>query len=106
MLHNRISISEDLLTDPKWASARDVVAQLGMRSCWSVPIQDSHSREALGTFAMYRAMPASPTPEDLRVVTAAARLAGNAIERLRSAQHARDFEERFALAERAAEFGI
>jgi len=106
VLHNRISISEDLLTDPKWASARDVVAQLGMRSCWSVPIQDSHSREALGTFAMYRAMPASPTPEDLRVVTAAARLAGNAIERLRSAQHARDFEERFALAERAAEFGI
>jgi hypothetical protein len=86
VLHNKISISEDLLIDEKWASARDVVAQLGMRSCWSVPVQDSHTREVIGTFAMYRAVPASPTPEDLRVVTAAAQLAGNAIERLRWAQ--------------------
>ena len=106
VLHNKISISEDLLIDEKWASARDTVAQLGMRSCWSVPVQDSHTREVIGTFAMYRAVPASPTPEDLRVVTAAAQLAGNAIERLRWAQRARDFEERFVLAERAAAFGI
>jgi signal transduction histidine kinase/CheY-like chemotaxis protein len=106
VLHNEISISEDLLTDPKWASARNAVAQLGLRSCWSVPIQDSHTRDVIGTFAMYRAVPASPTPEDLGVVRTAARLAGNAIERLRWAQRARDFEERFALAERAAAFGI
>jgi signal transduction histidine kinase/DNA-binding response OmpR family regulator len=106
VLHNKISISEDLLIDEKWASARGAVAQLGMRSCWSVPVQDSHTREVIGTFAMYRAVPASPTPEDLRVVTAAAQLAGNAIERLRWAQRARDFEERFVLAERAAAFGI
>ena len=106
VLHNQISISEDLLTDPKWAAARDAVATLGLRSCWSVPIQDSSSGDVLGTFAMYRAAPARPTPEDLRVVRAAARLAGNAIERLRWAQRARDFEVRFALAERAAEFGI
>jgi len=106
VLHNRISISEDLLTDPMWAAAREDVARLGMRSCWSVPVQDSHTREVIGTFAMYRAVPAKPTSDDLRIVTAAARLAGNAIERLRWAQRARDFEQRFALAERAAEFGI
>jgi signal transduction histidine kinase/CheY-like chemotaxis protein len=106
VLHNQISISEDLLTDPKWAAAREAVATLGLRSCWSVPIQDSTSGDVIGTFAMYRAQPASPTPDDLRVVRAAARLAGNAIERLRWAQRARDFEARFALAEHAAEFGI
>jgi signal transduction histidine kinase/CheY-like chemotaxis protein len=106
VFHKRISVSEDLLTDPKWASAREAVQQLGFRSCWSVPIQDSHTGDVIGTFAMYRAVPASPTPEDLRVVSAAARLAGNAIERLRWAQRAREFEERFALAERAAGFGI
>jgi signal transduction histidine kinase/CheY-like chemotaxis protein len=106
VFHNRIAISEDMLIDPKWASAREQVAAIGLRSCWSVPIQDSHTRDVIGTFAMYRAVPASPTPEDLRVVIAAARLAGNAIERLRWAQRARDFEERFALAERAAAFGI
>jgi signal transduction histidine kinase/DNA-binding response OmpR family regulator len=106
VLNNRISISEDMLIDPKWASARELVGSLGLRSCWSVPIQDSHTREVIGTFAMYRAVPTSPTPEDLRVVIAAARLAGNAIERLRWAQRARDFAERFALAEQAARFGI
>ena len=106
VFHKKITVSEDLLTDPKWASARGAVEQLGLRSCWSVPIQDSHSGDVIGTFAMYRTMPASPTPEDLRVVGAAARLAGNAIERLRWAQRAREFEERFALAERVAAFGI
>jgi signal transduction histidine kinase/DNA-binding response OmpR family regulator len=106
VFNNRISISEDMLIDPKWASAREQVAVIGLRSCWSVPIQDSHTREVLGTFAMYRAVPARPTPEDLRVVETAARLAGNAIERLRWAQRARDFAERFALAEKAAGFGI
>ncbi len=106
VFHNKITVSEDLLIDPKWAAARDDVKKLGLRSCWSVPIQDSQTGDAIGTFAMYRAVPASPTPEDLRVVVAAARLAGNAIERLRWAQRAREFEERFALAERAAGFGI
>jgi len=106
VLHNQIAISEDMMTDPKWASALDGVRKSGLRSCWSVPIQDSDRRDVIGTFAMYRAMPTSPTPDDLRVVRAAARLAGNAIERLRWAQKARDFEARFALAEHAAEFGI
>jgi PAS domain S-box-containing protein len=106
VFNNRISISEDMLIDPKWASARERVVAIGLRSCWSVPIQDSHTRDVIGTFAMYRAVPASPTPEDLRVVETAARLAGNAIERLRWAQRARDFEQRFALAEKAAGFGI
>ena len=106
VLHNRITISEDMLIDPKWESARDGVRAVGLRSCWSVPIQGSETREVIGTFAMYRTVPASPTPEDLRVVSAAARLAGNAIERLRWVERARDFEERFALAEHAAGFGI
>ena len=79
VFHNKITISEDLLIDPKWAAAREDLKKLGLRSCWSVPIQDSQTGDAIGTFAMYRAEPASPTPEDLRVVGAAARLAGNAI---------------------------
>src|SRR5687767_12118960 len=44
VFNNRISISEDMLIDPKWASAREQVAVIGLRSCWSVPIQDSHTR--------------------------------------------------------------
>jgi PAS domain S-box-containing protein len=106
VLHNQIAISEDMMTDPKWAVARDGVQKSGLRSCWSVPIQDSDTRDVIGTFAMYRKVPTKPTPDDLQVVRAAARLAGNAIERLRWAQRAREFEARFALAEHAAEFGI
>src|ERR1044071_3335844 len=38
VLHNRIAISEDLLTDSMWASARAVVATLGVRAGWAGPL--------------------------------------------------------------------
>src|SRR5688572_28871576 len=57
VLHNQIAISEDMMTDPKWAVARDGVQKSGLRSCWSVPIQDSDTRDVIGTFAMYRKVP-------------------------------------------------
>jgi len=105
-LHNETMISEDMGTDPKWAPIRDQVLSYGLRSCWSVPIRDSDTNQVIATFAMYRPVPAKPTPEHLRVVRAGAQLAGNAIERLRSFQQMREYAARFSLAERAAEFGI
>src|SRR6185503_20653157 len=32
VFHNKITVSEDLLIDPKWAAARDDVKKLGLRS--------------------------------------------------------------------------
>ncbi len=99
-------ICEDMWSDPRWASIRDQVLGFGLRSCWSEPIRDSETGRVIGTFAMYRNIPAKPEPFHLRAVRAGAQLAGNAIERLQAVQHLRDYAERFALAEKAASFGI
>ncbi len=102
---NQTVVAEDINTDPKWTMARDLALSFGVQACWSVPIRDS-AGEVTGTFAMYHRQPARPRQGDLRLVEAAALLAGNAIERLRAEQRLRENAERSALAEQAASFGI
>ena len=103
---NKIVIVEDIQSDPRFAQARDlVVGHFGLRSCWSVPIQDSH-HEVLGTFAMYHKWPTKPREQDLTLVKAGAHLAGNIIERLTAEQKLRDQAIRMEMAEEAASFGI
>lgn len=43
---------EDIATDPLWDDYRQLVAPLGLRSCWSSPIL-SREGKAIGTFAFY-----------------------------------------------------
>lgn len=42
----------DILTDPRWESAREFVVHLGYSSCWSSPIL-ARNGDTLGTFAFY-----------------------------------------------------
>lgn len=44
--------STDLATDPHWAAFTDLVLPLGLRACWSSPIQAPDGR-VIGTFAFY-----------------------------------------------------
>jgi len=103
---NETVICEDIASDFRWAPVRDQVLAFGLRSCWSVPIQDSETQRVIGTFAMYRNEVSHPTPFHLRAVHAGAQMAGNAIERLRAEQRLHDYAERFVLAEKVAVFGI
>jgi PAS domain S-box-containing protein len=102
---NQTVIVEDVATDYRFETAKDFVMSFGLRSCWSVPIRNFND-VVLGTFAMYHRKPVMPTPAELRLVEAGARIAGNVIEWLRSQQRLRETSERLALAERASEFGI
>lgn len=102
---NETIVVEDIATDYRFTGAKDFVMSFGMRSCWSVPIRNSRNR-VLGTFAMYHRAPAKPRPQELKLVEAAAQLAGNAIQSLRSEQRLRESAERLDLAEKAAGFGI
>jgi two-component system, sensor histidine kinase len=102
---NQTIVVEDIATDYRWALAKQLPLSFGLQACWSVPIRDS-AGAAVGTFAMYHRNPAHPRQGDLRLVEAAALLAGNAIERLRSEQRLRDYAERIGLAEQAASFGV
>ena len=73
-------IVTDIQSDPLWADYRALVAPYGYRSCWSTPIL-SHQGAPLGAFAMYSKEARGPGAAEMRLVAAATRLAGIAIER-------------------------
>lgn len=79
----KLTISDDLSTDPKWAPIRELAASSGLGHCWSMPVKD-HSGEVLGTLALYGPRPRHPLPEHLALMQAGAGLAGIAIERQRA----------------------
>jgi diguanylate cyclase (GGDEF)-like protein/PAS domain S-box-containing protein len=91
---NETVVIEDIASHPNFSTAKDFVMRYGMYSCWSVPIRNSWN-EVLGTFAMYHRQPAKPRPQELKLVEAAAQLAGNAIENLRAALRLQNSENKY-----------
>lgn len=93
-------IVSDIAVDPLWEDYSELALRFGLRSCWSVPIfagitNSSEDACVLGTFALYRDQPSTPTENDLRVVDTVANLAGIAIERHRGEAAIRDSEDRW-----------
>jgi PAS domain S-box-containing protein len=94
-------IVSDIATDPRWTEYRDMTRSFGLRACWSMPIFAGDQRRSgttdapvLGTIALYGREPAVPTQAQLEVISAAANLAGIAIERHKSGAAIRDSEDR------------
>lgn len=79
----RLTITEDIATDPKWAPIRELPLSVGLRHCWSMPIKASEGA-VLGTLAFYGRAPRVPRREQLALLSDSARLAGIAIERHRT----------------------
>ncbi|KYF77064.1 hypothetical protein BE11_14820 [Sorangium cellulosum] len=90
-------VVEDIATDPLWADFRHLALPLGLRACWSTPIVSSRG-EVLGTWAVYRSTPGTPTAADEEVVRVATRLAAIAIERARAERALQEKEERLRAA--------
>lgn len=98
----RMVVVSDIANDNLWSGFRDVALEHGLRACWSVPILSRTTTDApgaaprvLGTFAMYRGQPSTPSGSDVQVVAKAAYLAAIAIEREQSSQALRESEFRF-----------
>jgi len=102
---NQTVFVNDIASDYRWASAKDLAQRFGLQACWSVPIRDSRN-QVLGTFAMYHQRSGPPQAGELRIVEAGAYLAGNAIERLTTERKLRESVERLRLAEEASGFGV
>ncbi|MGP0050967.1 MAG: GAF domain-containing protein [Solirubrobacteraceae bacterium] len=79
----RLTISEDLSQDPKWAPIRELAQSAGLGHCWSSPIT-AFGGEVLGTLAFYGPSPGSPLAEQLTLLQDWTRVAGIAIERHKS----------------------
>ena len=73
-------IVEDVARHPFWERFRDLATKAGIGSAWSEPVFAASGR-LLGTFAVYRSVPQTPTSRELSTLTQAANLAGIAIER-------------------------
>ena len=71
----------DVMTDPLWQHYKSHAVALGFRSCWSTPIL-SHDGAVVGIFAMHAKEPRKPTDAEMRLIDAATRIAGIAIERV------------------------
>jgi len=76
----KMVLVEDVATDPKWATVKDVVLGYGIRSAWSKPVLDS-SGKVLGSFCMYGEAPGLPNEEQLADMESAAHLASIVLER-------------------------
>lgn len=74
-------IAENVETDEPWRSSpfRTFALAHGLASCWSTPIY-SRSEEVLGTFAIYRNTPGSPTQLQQDLIGGVTHIASIAIE--------------------------
>jgi len=87
-------VVEDIELDPLWDDYRHLASPFGLRACWSFPLI-SHHGQVLGTFALYQKAPHTPTDEQIKRLSMAARLAAIAIARSLDRQRLQESEQRF-----------
>jgi diguanylate cyclase (GGDEF)-like protein/PAS domain S-box-containing protein len=75
-------VVEDVQTHANWEPWRGLAQRAGLRACWSHPVLSSEGR-VLGTFAIYRALPGAPRPQEIELIERSAELAAIALERAR-----------------------
>ncbi len=69
----------DTQVDPRWEGLREVARELGIRSCWSIPIVDDD--RVFGTFAISHLVQREPSDRDRELLVAGARRAAIAVRR-------------------------
>jgi PAS domain S-box-containing protein len=88
-------IASDIASESRWPRAwRDLSLAHGLRACWATPVL-SRTHEVLGTFAIFRSEPGTPTPFQSDLTGRLTHLASIAIERSRSDLALKRSEERF-----------
>jgi PAS domain S-box-containing protein len=96
---DEVIFTDDIREDERWAGYRDLADEVGLRSCWSVPIR-STGGEVLGAFGIYGRKPvdspeAVPSERERELVRRMAHVASVALERDRREKALRRSEERF-----------
>ncbi|MCC6931103.1 MAG: PAS domain-containing protein [Gemmatimonadaceae bacterium] len=78
-------IVADVETDPLWENYRALIAPFNLRACWSHPIVGGNGA-VLGTFAVYRREPATPSDDEWELLVDASHITALLIERSRAEQ--------------------
>lgn len=86
-------VVSDVVGDARWGSFGwgELALGCGLRSCWTTPIFSS-TGEVLGTFAIYRCEPGSPTPLQRSLIESFTYIASLAIERAQNEAFLRQSE--------------
>ncbi|MDT9002308.1 GAF domain-containing protein [Paucibacter sp. APW11] len=71
-------IVADIASHPNWIPFRELAARAGLAACWSEPIIGPQGR-VLGSFAIYRRSPGTPSEEELEHQAFSVQLAATAI---------------------------
>lgn len=87
-------IVEDVHNHPYWAAFKPLTKKAGLDSCWSEPITDS-SGNILGSFAIYNAQPAVPSPKDIELIEFLANLTAIVLERIHASAALKESEEKY-----------
>ena len=74
-------IYDDVATDFRWASARDVLLAHGLRACWALRLDAPGTGGLLGAIAVYVPAARAPDPDELLLLERATHLASIAVER-------------------------
>jgi diguanylate cyclase (GGDEF)-like protein/PAS domain S-box-containing protein len=90
---NEPVVVADVLTHPYWADFREIIAETGLRACWSHPIRARDNR-VLGVFGMYYRTRREPNESSMRIIESAADLASVVLEHLNARKALEAAEER------------
>jgi len=94
----------DIASDPLWTDYKDLALAHGLRACWSTPIISSEGK-VLGTFAMYRREPGSPSPQEHDLIEQITHLAGVALDRKKTEEALRQAQANLAHVSRVTTMG-
>jgi len=94
----------DIASDPLWTDYKDLALAHGLRACWSTPIISSEGK-VLGTFAMYRREPGSPSPQEYDLIEQITHLAGVALDRKKTEEALRQAQANLAHVSRVTTMG-
>ncbi|MDZ7840229.1 MAG: EAL domain-containing protein [Gammaproteobacteria bacterium] len=87
-------IVENIADDPLWEEYREMALAHDLHACWSTPIV-SRSGAVLGSFAIYRRAPRTPSKQELETVSRMSRLMALIIEDVRNSERIQLSEQRF-----------
>ncbi|MBL8777123.1 MAG: EAL domain-containing protein [Acidimicrobiales bacterium] len=74
-------IYDDVATDFRWAGARDVLLEHGLRACWALRLDAPGTGGLLGAIAVYVPEARVPDPDELLLLERVTHLAAIAVER-------------------------
>ncbi|KAB2925216.1 MAG: response regulator [Dechloromonas sp.] len=93
---NERVIVDDIASHPFWAPFRELARRAGIGACWSQPFTNAGG-QVTGSFAIYHAMPTTPSADEIADIERYVELAGLAVERARTDAALRRAEERYRL---------